>query len=468
MPTSICFAASAVRAVDAASDASRSVLRTRQPAAVTPQAPLFGPIGTIAPGLVRRLSGALLLLTALAGCAAPAPPNAGTGPVGTTFLADRAELPFEEAILLLADAALQGTNNAPPPTGGRHRLVIDPLIDRASGSETAMTRGMVARIGEVVAARRPDLEIVPFTPDNLAARPLILLGAVTPVVAAGRLEPASAPSGTFRIWAVLGDSRSGTILAHPTAWVRADTVDATPTAFFRDSPGWTDDAIRAAYLRTCAGNPGDRMDPTYLAALRAQADAAAGIRAYEAGQPERALAFHLAAAGEPGGRQLRVLNGLYLANRALGRTAAAEASFGDVVELGLERNRLAVKLLFRPGSTEFVAEPAISGDYAMWLRQIATRATERDACLRVGGHASVTGPAAVNDRLSRARADTIRLRLLGYSPALATRTQAIGFGARQPIVGLGTDDLRDALDRRVEFAPQPCGTGVAAAAPSAA
>jgi len=468
MPISICFAGIAARAVESGSGAWGSIIRIRAPRTVEPQAPPTGAIRTARPWSVRRLSGALLLLTALAGCALPATPGAGTGPVGTTFLADRAELPFEDAILLLADAALQGTNNAPPAAGGRHRLVIDPLIDRASGSETAMTRGMVARIGEVVAARRPDIEIVAFTPENLASRPLILLGAVTPVVAAGRLEPASAPSGTFRIWAVLGDLRSGTILAHPTAWVRAETVDATPTAFFRESPGWTDDPIRAAYLRTCAGNPGDRIDPAYLAALRAQANAAAGVRAYEAGQPERALAFHLAAASEPGGRQLRVLNGVYLANRALGRTAAAEASFGDVVELGFERNRLAVKLLFRPGSTAFVAEAAISGDYAMWLRQIATRAGARDACLRVGGHASVTGSAAANDRLSRARAETVRLRLVGESPVLATRTQSVGFGARQPIVGLGTDDLRDALDRRVEFAPQPCGTGVAAAALRAA
>jgi len=33
---------------------------------------------------------------------------------------------------------------------------------------------------------------------------------------------------------------------------------------------------------------------------------------------------------------------------------------------------------------------------------------------------------------------------------------ASGVGSREKLVGIGTDDLRDALDRRVEFRPVPC------------
>lgn len=423
------------------------------------------PIASISATAVRRAASLLLLLAGIAACATP--PPVATGPVGTTFLADRAALPFDDAVLLLAEAALAGTGNAAPPAGGRHQLVIDPLIDRATGAETAATRGMVARIAAVVRERRPDVEVVAFTPENLDAKPLILLGAVTPVTAPGSVANATGPSGTWRIWAVLGDLRTGKILAHPTAWVRGESLDATPVGFFRDSPAWVDDEIRAAYLRTCAGNPGDAMDATYLAALRAQAETAAAIVAYEAGQPDRALALYSAAVTRPGGRQSRVLNGLYLANQALGRAAAAEAAFGEVVEYGLARDRLAVKLLFRPGAPEFLREASVSGQYPMWLRQIAARAAARPGCLRVAGHASVTGPASVNDRLSRARAEAVRARLDAERPALATRTRAEGFGSRQPIIGLGTDDLRDALDRRVEFAPIPC-AGLTASAGGAA
>jgi outer membrane protein OmpA-like peptidoglycan-associated protein len=35
------------------------------------------------------------------------------------------------------------------------------------------------------------------------------------------------------------------------------------------------------------------------------------------------------------------------------------------------------------------------------------------------------------------------------------RTVASGAGAREPIVGTGTDDTTDALDRRVEIKPAP-------------
>jgi len=411
------------------------------------------PIAVFSMSVARRAASGLLLIV-LAACATP--PPVATGPVGTTFLADRAALPFDDAVVQLAEATLAGARNAAPAANGRPKLVIDPLIDRATGQENAATRSMVARIETVIRERYPELELVAFTPENLDAKPLILLGAITPSAGPGNVQPATGPTVTWRIWAVLGDLRTGKILSHPVAWVRGETLDPTPVAFFRDSPAWVDDEIRTAYLRTCAGNPGDPIDPTYLAALRAQAETASAIKAYEAGQPERALALYVAAATRPGGKQSRVLNGVYLANQALGRTAAAEAAFGELVEYGLARDRLAVKLLFRPGSAGFVREPAVSGPYPMWLRQIATRAAARQGCLRVAGHASVSGPASVNDRLSRERAEAVRKRLDAEKPALNARTRAEGFGARQPIIGLGTDDLRDALDRRVEFAPIPC------------
>jgi outer membrane protein OmpA-like peptidoglycan-associated protein len=42
------------------------------------------------------------------------------------------------------------------------------------------------------------------------------------------------------------------------------------------------------------------------------------------------------------------------------------------------------------------------------------------------------------------------------SRALGTRLRAVGVGSREALVGLGTDDARDALDRRVEFRVVDC------------
>ena len=50
----------------------------------------------------------------------------------------------------------------------------------------------------------------------------------------------------------------------------------------------------------------------------------------------------------------------------------------------------------------------------------------------------------------------MRQRLAVEAPELAGRTRAEGMGFRQNIVGSGTDDGFDVLDRRVEFKIVPC------------
>jgi outer membrane protein OmpA-like peptidoglycan-associated protein len=78
------------------------------------------------------------------------------------------------------------------------------------------------------------------------------------------------------------------------------------------------------------------------------------------------------------------------------------------------------------------------------------------ACLNVVGHTSRTGSVPYNDRLSLQRAAYIKQRLEREAPQLAPRTRAAGMGFRENLVGTGTDDARDALDRRVEFKVIEC------------
>jgi outer membrane protein OmpA-like peptidoglycan-associated protein len=188
-----------------------------------------------------------------------------------------------------------------------------------------------------------------------------------------------------------------------------------------------------------------------------------GMVAYEAGRYREALDRYAEAQNLPAGDQMRVHNGLYLSTWALGRRREAEEAFARVVDFGLRQERLAVKFLYRPGSTEFLADPAVSAPYGMWIRQIAAQAAERSACLLLTGHASPTGTAAANDRLSRGRAERLRARLSAQRAALRERTRAAGVGAREPLIGTGADNASDALDRRVEFAPLLCANLEAAA-----
>jgi outer membrane protein OmpA-like peptidoglycan-associated protein len=178
--------------------------------------------------------------------------------------------------------------------------------------------------------------------------------------------------------------------------------------------------------------------------------------AYEAGRMSEALGRYEAASKRPDGQQLRIYSGLYLTQSQLGRTADAEKTFGTIARLGLETNNLSVKFLFKPGSTDFLADPKISAAYPMWLRQIARQAAQIDSCVVVTGHTSRTGSESVNERLSLQRAVSVKSRLVTEAPPLAKKLRESGMGFRENIVGTGADDASDALDRRVEFKVVGC------------
>jgi len=77
--------------------------------------------------------------------------------------------------------------------------------------------------------------------------------------------------------------------------------------------------------------------------------------------------------------------------------------------------------------------------------------------MAVVGHTSKSGPGPINDALSLKRAAYVRQKLAAEAPELGGRTRAEGMGFRQNIVGSGTDNSFDVLDRRVEFKIVPCG-----------
>jgi outer membrane protein OmpA-like peptidoglycan-associated protein len=94
--------------------------------------------------------------------------------------------------------------------------------------------------------------------------------------------------------------------------------------------------------------------------------------------------------------------------------------------------------------------------YGLWVNSLAQEMTKARACVRIVGHTSRTGSARANETLSRQRAEVVQRMLERDSRVLATRLSAAGAGSREALVGLGTDDMRDALDRRVEFRVVDC------------
>lgn len=333
--------------------------------------------------------------------------------------------------------------------GERVELVIDPLIDGISGAQSTSTRSMQQSLVELVGKSYPRFQMQPFSSEALARNPVVLIGTFTAVNNAG---DANGARDAYRICLALADLKAKRIVSKGVARAKPEGVDVTPTTYYRDSPMWSKDPATEAYIKTCQGTKlGDAIDPLYAERLSVAALINDGILEYEARHYREALAFYRTARALPGGDQHRVRIGAYLANSKLGRKDDAVEAFGDLVDSGLSGKQLMVKLLFQPGSTQFIANPQITEPYPMWLSQIATRAKQKGACLEIVGHTSRTGAPLVNERLSVLRAQYVMDLLQTGAPDSRGRMIATGRGFNENLVGTGKDDASDALDRRVEF-----------------
>ena len=389
---------------------------------------------------------AVLALVVIAGCAAPQ----------ATQLSS--ELPFEQAVAQATDGLAGQTQKLPALLArvesrlARRSIVLDPMLDATTGQQTAATTLLERRVVSRLTTNFDQFEVLPFQSANLARAQYLLTGTMTRVAHDG-----SAKKRALRINLALTDTKSGTVVAQASALAQDEGLDHTPLAYYRDSPVLVKYKVIEGYARTSATPPGQPGDAFYLERIASAALINEATTLYNQERYVEALGQYRSALATPTGEQLRVLNGIYLASAKLGRTQEAEQAFGRVVALGIAYNELGVKFIFNPGSTDFWSDARVSGAYPMWLRQIARESTAARVCMNIVGHTSRTGSEATNDALSLQRANAIRQRLAGETAALAGKTRTSGMGFRENIVGSGTDNAVDALDRRVEFKIVPCG-----------
>jgi OmpA family protein len=376
-----------------------------------------------------------------------APANNPTPPAPAPIVV----MPFDDALISAATALLSqvaGSDSA------SRIIVVDPLIDGMSGFQSNATRTMESMITELIRYKYKQLSVQKFTAAAVSKSPTVLVGTFTSVNKQGQT---TGTREAYRICLVLADLKSGKVIAKGTARSAMAGVDVTPTPYYRDSPGWSKEAATDGYIATCqSSKPGEAINAVYVDSILVNSLLSEAIAAYDNGRYADALEFYSSAAQLPAGDTLRVYNGLYLVNAKLGRVDAANASFRKIIAYGLANRRIAVKFLFKPGSTIFWPDRQISGSYPMWLREISHRAAEANACLEITGHTSPTGPEPINERLSQLRADYIKQRLEADSPSISPRIIATGMGSRENFVGTGKDDMSDAIDRRVSFSVIPC------------
>jgi outer membrane protein OmpA-like peptidoglycan-associated protein len=332
----------------------------------------------------------------------------------------------------------------------KHGIVIDPILEAPSGQQTAATYLLEQQVADRLRSVAR-LQVLPFHLSMLTKTEYLLTATM-------KQDAGTAPGAqsAFQINLAIVDMKTGTVLARASSRTRDDSLDTDLTPYYRDSPIVVKDKVVDGYLSTAETPPGQAADSVYFERVATATLISEALLAYNAERYHDALSLYRNAAATPSGDQLRVVNGIYLATWKLGQVKEAEEAFGNVVAFGLRSHNLGVKFLFKPGTTDFWSDPRVSGAYGLWLRQIARQVVAEKVCLNVVGHASRTGSEQFNDRLSQQRATYIKGRLEAEAPELMSRLGATGMGYRENIVGLGTDDARDALDRRVEFKVAGC------------
>ena len=392
----------------------------------------------------------VLLVAGLLGCAVPPVPPA-LRPLGPPRPSN-VEVPFEQAVAQATDALL-ALVLSPPASGSamaKRSVVVDPMLQATSGQQTTATQALERLVVARLSAQADAIKILPFQRVNLAKAQWLLTGTLTRGLA-------NRPKDSLLVNLALTDLKTGIVAAQAWALTRDDGMNDDPLPYYADSPVLVRDRVIEGYVSTTATGTGKRADAYYLERIAAAALINDATLLYNDARYLDALAQYRAAGIAPGGQQLRALTGVYLASGKLARAAEAEQAFGKVVAYGIANNQLGVKFLFNPGSTVFWSDAKVSGPYAMWLRQIARESMVAKVCMSIVGHSSRTRVEAMNDALSLQRAGLIRQRLASEAAVLNGRTRTVGVGFRENIVGSGTDNAVDALDRRVEFKIVPCG-----------
>lgn len=358
--------------------------------------------------------------------------------------------PFAEAIAHATQELL-----AQLPADMPERIVVvDPLIDGVTGEQNAATQSVEAHIRKYVKAKHPRLSLHPLTVSNLERKPLLLIGTVTGVNDQGH---SAGQRVKYRVCLSLADTASDRIIAKGTAHAVSEGVDLTPLAYFRDAPAWASDRLTEGYIRSCQNTePGDPIDPFYRARLISAASINLAIEAHNAGRYQNALDFYAIAIRTGAGEELRILNGLYLANWKLKRHDASRLIAQRIIDFGLTRKRMAMKFLFQPGAISFWEEPDFAAANPMWIEELASRADQSASCLEIAGHSSHGAPDNGDVGLSQDRAQFVRLLLVHQRPRLEKRIRATGRGAAENLIGNGRNDVSDVLDRRVVFKVTDC------------
>lgn len=346
-----------------------------------------------------------------------------------------------------AAVALANSLAAQIPTGSSFVDVpVDEVVNETSAEMAISSVELQNRLTSALNQALPRLTFKPLSLSNIPDAGWIVLSSFRPVDVKGK------PNAWYRLRTAIVEKDTGKRVAFAEAYLQVKAFDVTPIRYFDDSPMYNiNDAAFRAKMKSIEGTGGQELGETLgLATKYAEAIAYYNERQFVTASDK----FYEVLSVDP--NHLGAFSGLYQSYWQRGLKKEAEQVFAMFAEASIDVGRISAKLLFMVGTTDFVPNPDMAEQYVVWQRGLAQAADARKKCLNVIGHASKTGAETFNEVLSLQRAERIASNMSQFVPALHGKLDAIGKGSSQTIVGIGTDDARDAIDRRVEFLVRTC------------
>ena len=136
---------------------------------------------SVLPALRRVAARCASVVAAVLVAACAAPPQATS--VG--------EMPFEQAVAQAADGLVGQVQKGPAFLAklAKRTIVLDPMLDAATGQQTAATSLLETRVSERFTAKPDVFEILPFQSVNLSKAQYLLTGTMSKVPTAPEIFP---------------------------------------------------------------------------------------------------------------------------------------------------------------------------------------------------------------------------------------------------------------------------------------
>jgi len=382
---------------------------------------------------------AIVAIFFIFGCAKPNQQNAYT------------PLSFDAAIKLIANNIFSTAVTKIGPFRPKAVFVIDQIIDSDTGEVTKTNKRIAEVIAEEGKAHFPEFTVYEMGSDNLKKANYVIAGVIT--------QELYQESNTKlpRLSLSVVDLTSGLIVTRSDVWIANDElISYEPTPMYKDSPMYIKDQRVQALIATAKAEAGSIADKEYFDSLETSALLDEASNAYDAGNYTLSLGLFAKAAERADGQIMKTFSGLYLNFLKIGQTDKAEEAFAGLTEIGMQNKNLSVKFLFKVNDTGFSGTSDDQKEYSIWLRQIAQRILDSSNCIQIVGHASNSGTAEYNNKLSLRRAQSIQSKLRNETTGITAKTRSIGRGFSENIIGSGANDASDAIDRRVEFKVVNC------------